>query len=58
MYQLLNYLGADGAPHAGIAVKGGVFDLEKAMGPVTTMNSTSPNRWNTCRNISRSTPAM
>ncbi len=38
MYKLLNYLGADGAPHAGIAVKGDVFDLEKAMGPVTTMD--------------------
>ena len=38
MYTLLNTQGADGATRAGIAVEGGVFDLENAFGPVTTMD--------------------
>ena len=38
MYNLVNTQGADGAPHAGIAVDDAIFDLEKAMGPVTTMD--------------------
>jgi 2-keto-4-pentenoate hydratase/2-oxohepta-3-ene-1,7-dioic acid hydratase in catechol pathway len=37
MYQLLNTEGAGGAARAGIAVDGTVFDLEKLMGPVTTV---------------------
>ena len=37
MYKLLNTQGADGEPRAGIAVGDNVYDLEKALGPVTTM---------------------
>ena len=37
MYHLLNTKGPDGAARAGIAVDGAVFDLEKIMGPVTTI---------------------
>lgn len=37
MYHLLNTKGPGGAPRAGIAVDGMVFDLEPILGPVTTI---------------------